>query len=194
MIELERKGRIPDLSRLTETNILAVGKRVMNAHLQRVTDKLAKRHSRAPGATGAGALARITGGGIKRLQEAKAEQRAGEVVGIIPLAQHMAVHEFGEVIRAKGEGYLTVPLPAALNADGTPKKPSALLWKKARVIESKKGNLLIAVRNGRQWVPLYALKKEVKIPARLGLRTELRKDRPRLMREVRAGIKGLLQA
>ncbi len=194
MIELERKGRIPDLSRLTEANILALGKRVMNAHLDRVTGKLAKKHSRAPGATGTGALARITGGGIKRLQEAKAEQRAGEVVGIIPLAQHMAVHEFGEVIRAKGEGYLTVPLPAALNPDGTPKKPSALLWRKARVIESRRGNLLIAVKNGRQWIPLSALKKEVKIPARLGLRTELRKDRPKLMREVRAGIKGLLQA
>lgn len=191
-MQLERKGKFPDLSRLTEANILKLGKTVMQAHLDRVTGKLAKKHSRAPGATGAGALARITGGGIKRLQEAKAEQRAGEVVGIIPLAQHMAVHEFGEVIKAKGAGWLTVPLPAALNADGTPKKPSALLWKKARVIESRKGNLLIAVRNGRQWVPLYALKKEVRIPERLGLRKELKKDRPRLMREVRAGIKALV--
>ena len=69
----------------------------------------------------------------------------------------------------------------------------ALLWKKARVIKSKKGNLLIAVKNGRQWIPLYALKKEVKIPARLGLRTELRKDRPKLMKDVRAGIRSLIR-
>lgn len=192
MVELIRKGKFPEMFRLTEANILALGKRVMQVHLDRVTDKLAAKHSRAPGATGAGALARITGKGIKRLQEATAEQRGGEVVGIIPLAQHMAVHEFGEVIKAKGKGYLTVPLPAALNADGTPKKPSALLWKKARVIKSRRGNLLIAVREGRQWIPLYALKEQVTIPARLGLRKELRKDRPQLMREVRAGIKGLL--
>lgn len=194
MVELIRKGKLADMSRLTAHNILALGKSVMQAHLDRVTDKLAAKHSRAPGATGAGALARITGRGLKRLQEATAEQRAGEVMGIIPLAQHMAVHEFGEVIKAKGRGYLTIPLPAALNADGTPKKPSALLWKKARVIKPRRGNLLIAVREGRQWIPLYALKEQVTIPARLGLRKELRKDRPQQMREVRAGIKGLLQA
>lgn len=192
MIKLDRNGKFPDLSRFTVKNILAVGERAMRGHLERVTDKLAKRHSRAPGATGAGALAKITGGGIKRLQEADVVNAGGEVYGVIPLTQAMAVHEFGEVIKAKGAGYLTVPLPAALNADGTPKKPSALLWKKARVIKSRRGNLLIAVRNGRAWVPLYALKKEVKVPARLGLRKELKKDRKGLMREVRAGIKGLL--
>ena len=192
MIKLDRNGKFLDLSRFTAKNILAVGERAMRGHLERVTDKLAKRHSRAPGATGAGALAKITGGGIKRLQEADVVNAGGEVYGVIPLTQAMAVHEFGEVIKAKGAGYLTVPLPAALNADGTPKKPSALLWKKARVIKSRRGNLLIAVRNGRAWTPLYVLKKEVRIPERLGLRKELKKDRPRLMREVRAGIKGLV--
>ena len=192
MTTLERKGKFPDLSRITQENVLRIGARAMQAHLDRVTDKLAKRHSRAPGATGRGALAKITGGGIKRLQEADVEQRDGEIVGVIPLAQHMAVHEFGEVIKAKGKGYLTVPLPAALNADGTPKKPSALLWKKARVIKSKKGNLLIAVREGRRWIPLYALKEQVRIPARLALRKELKKDRPKLMRDVRAGIRALV--
>lgn len=192
MIKLDRKGRIPDLSRFTAKNILAVGELAMRGHLERVTDKLAKRHSRAPGATGAGALAKITGGGIKRLQEADVVNAGGEVYGVIPLTQAMAVQEFGEVIKAKGAGYLTVPLPAALNPDGTPKKPSALLWKKARVIKSRRGNLLIAVRNGRAWTPLYVLKKEVRIPERLGLRKELKKDRPRLMREVHAGIKRLV--
>lgn len=149
MIKLDRNGKFPDLSRFTAKNILVVGERAMRGHLERVTDKLAKRHSRAPGATGAGAPAKITGGGIKRLQEADVVNAGGEVYGVIPLTQAMAVHEFGEVIKAKGAGYLTVPLPAALNPDGTPKKPSALLWKKARVIKSRRGNLLIAVRNGR---------------------------------------------
>lgn len=193
MIEFERKGRIPDLSRFTAKNILAVGERAMRGHLERVTDKLAKRHSRAPGATGAEALAKITGGGIKRLQEADVVNAGGEVYGVIPLTQAMAVHEFGEVIKAKGAGYLTVPLPAALNADGTPKKPSALLWKKARVIKSRRGNLLIAVRNGRAWTPLYALKKEVKVLARLGLRKELKKDRRRLACEARDSIQRLVE-
>ena len=193
MIEFESKGKFPDLSRLTAKAILAVGERAMRRHLERVTDILAKRHNRAPGATGANALAKITGEGIARLQEAEVQKRGAEIVGVIPLVQHMVTQEFGGVIKAKGQGYLTVPLPAALNSDGTPKKPSALLWRKARVIKSKRGNLLIAVKNGRQWIPLYALKREVKIPARLGMRTELRKDRPRLMKDVRAGIRALLR-
>lgn len=191
-MELIRKGKVPNLSQLTQKAMLEVGARAMRAHLDRVTDKLAKRHSLAPGAKSRSALSKITGKGIARMQQTEVTMDAGEVVGIIPLAQHMVTQEFGDVIRAKGKGYLAVPLPAALNGDGTPKKASPRLWARARVIKSRKGNLLIAVRNGRQWTPLYVLKEQVKVPARLGLRKELKKDRKKLMDDVRAGIKALL--
>ena len=188
-MQLERKGKWPDLSRLTKANVLKVGARAMKAHLDRVTGTLAKKHT----APGAGTLGRITGRGIARLQDTTVTERAGDIQGIVPLNKYMKVHEFGMVIRAKGKGYLTVPLPAALNADGTPKKGSALLWRKAQVIKSKRGNLLIAVRNGPNWIPLYVLKESVKLAARLGLRDELKKDRKNLWRDVRAGIRSLIR-
>lgn len=191
-MELERRGKFPDLSKLTQKALIDVGARAMRAHLDRVTDTLAKRHSGGAGSTSKNTLAKITGRGIARMQETEVTMDAGDVVGVIPLPRHMVTQEFGEVIKAKGKGYLAVPLPAALNGDGTPKKASPRLWSKARVIKSRKGNLLIALRNGRNWIPLYALKEQVKVPARLGLRKELAKDRKMLMKDVRAGIRALL--
>lgn len=191
-MELIRRGKFPDLSKITQKALLEVGARAMRAHLDRVTDTLAKRHSGA--VTGRNTLAKVTGKGIARMQQTEVTMDAGEVVGVIPLPRHMVTQEFGDTIRAKGKGYLAIPLPAALNGDGTPKKASPRLWSRARVIKSKRGNLLIAVRNGRNWTPLYALKEQVKVPARLGLRRELKKDRKKLMRDVRSGIRALLSA
>lgn len=191
-MQLERRGKFPDLSKITEKALIDIGARAMRAHLDRVTDTLAKRHSGGPGSTGKNTLARVTGKGIARMQETEVVMDQGEVVGIIPLPRHMVTQEFGETIRAKGKGYLAVPLPAALNGDGTPKRASPRLWARARVIKSKKGNLIIAVRNGRQWTPLYVLKEQVKVPARLGLRKELKRDRKKLKADVRAGIRALL--
>jgi hypothetical protein len=79
------------------------------------------------------------------------------------------IHETGGTIRAKNGKYLTIPLPAALNSDGTPKKRSAREWDRTFVRESKAGNLLIFQKRGSGIVPLYVLKKKVRIPARLGL-------------------------
>lgn len=78
-----------------------------------------------------------------------------------------AVHERGAVIRAKNAQYLTIPLPAALNKNGTPKRPTARSWPNTFVQRSKKGNLLIFQKKGDQIIPLYALKKSVRIPKRL---------------------------
>lgn len=87
-----------------------------------------------------------------------------------------AAHEFGAVIRPKRAAFLTVPLPAALNADGTPIKARARDWDRTFVQRSKKGNLLIFRREvGRRIVPLYLLvgpgepKQFVEIPPRLGV-------------------------
>lgn len=78
-----------------------------------------------------------------------------------------SVHERGAVIRPKRSKYLTVPLPAALNSNGTPKLPNARAWKNTFIIKSKKGNLLIVQKNGKGITPLYVLKKSVTIPKRL---------------------------
>jgi hypothetical protein len=68
---------------------------------------------------------------------------------------------------------LTIPLPAALDARGVPRKRSARDWDNTFVQKSRRGNLLIFQRRGREIVPLYALKPEVRVRARLGVRDEL---------------------
>lgn len=79
-----------------------------------------------------------------------------------------AVHERGATIRAKNVKYLTIPLPAALNSNGTPKRPNARSWPNTFVQRSRKGNLLIFQKQaGGRIIPLYVLKREVKIPKRL---------------------------
>lgn len=78
-----------------------------------------------------------------------------------------AVHERGATITPKRAKWLTVPLPAALNANGTPKRPSARDWQNTFIIRSKRGNLLIVQRSGRGIIPLYVLKKKVVILKRL---------------------------
>lgn len=79
-----------------------------------------------------------------------------------------AVHERGAVIRPVRAQYLTVPLPAALDSRGVPRKPRARDWPNTFIFRSKKGNLLIAQSNGAGGItPLYVLKKSVTIPKRL---------------------------
>lgn len=65
--------------------------------------------------------------------------------------------EKGGVIRPKRKQWLTVPLPGV--------KGRASNYPDAFVIKSKKGNLLIVQKKGRTGlVPLFVLKKSVKIP------------------------------
>jgi len=79
------------------------------------------------------------------------------------------VHEFGAIIKVRKAQYLTIPLKAALNNRGIPKKRRARDWKNTFVRKSKRGNLIIFQKRGKGLIPLYVLKKSVKIPPRLGM-------------------------
>ena len=93
---------------------------------------------------------------------------AGEPSVSFTLSGIAAVHERGATIRAKNAQYLTIPLPAALNSNGTPTRPTAKSWSNTFVQRSKKGNLLIFQKQaGGGIIPLYVLKKSVVIPKRL---------------------------
>jgi hypothetical protein len=93
----------------------------------------------------------------------------GEIGG----AGYLRIHEFGGTITPKKAKYLTIPLPPALNANGTPKKKSAREWANTFVARSKKGNLIIFQKNGTKITPLYVLKKSVYIRPRLGMQDAL---------------------
>lgn len=76
---------------------------------------------------------------------------AGEVV-------YASILERGGIIKPKRAKYLTVPFPGV--------KGVARNYPDSFVIKSKSGGLLIVQRDGKgRLKPLFALKKEVKIPA-----------------------------
>lgn len=154
--------------------------------LKNAMQELANKHSRPyPGGTTSTTLSRRSGKGFLAIRDGwkvRGSNNIESVVGEIYLPQRVAVHEKGATITPKKAKYLTIPLPAALRSNGTPIKPSARQWRNTFVAESKKGNLLIFLKKGNgDIVPLYALKKSVKIPPRLGLTKHMYERMPRFV-------------
>lgn len=112
-----------------------------------------------------------------RVRGNKLQNLEGEIGGP-PTPDWAWVHERGAVIKTKRAKYLTIPLPAALTSRGVPKKLNARAWRNTFVAKSKAGNLLIFQKRGKNIVPLYFLKKRVRIPKRVGLEATLQKATP----------------
>lgn len=75
------------------------------------------------------------------------------------------IHEYGGTIRPKRKKFLTVPLPAAQTPAGVTKPLKG--FKNTFIIRSRSGGLLIVQDTGDGGIiPLFVLKKKVKIPAR----------------------------
>jgi hypothetical protein len=155
--------------------------RELKTFLEGVAEAMARRHGTAwPGGTSDRTLSRRSGGLIASIKQSVTvrSQRLADIEGGIGGAFYLRTHEYGATIRPKKAKYLAIPLPEALNANGTPKLASPRLWKNTFVKQSKNGNLLIFQKRGRLIVPLYVLKKEVKIRPRLGLGETLRAGLP----------------
>ncbi len=147
--------------------------KAMKDYLEQVRRALIQRHSRkfsnptnVP-ATGEKNLLRRSGSiaGIRVLvgKQKDINQLTGSLVIPFPIS----IHERGATIRAKKAQFLTIPLPAALDARGLPRRASARAWDNTFVKRSKRGNLLIFQKRGVELVPLYLLKREVTLPPRL---------------------------
>lgn len=93
----------------------------------------------------------------------------GKIVAAQITTGKMGIHETGGTIRASGSGYLTIPLPAAMDGRGVPLRQRARDWDNTFVRRSKKGNLLIfrSLPGANDLTPLYILKREVYIKPRL---------------------------
>lgn len=123
-------------------------------------------------ASGKSTLQSRSGGGLRSIRDSiriAAESDtliAGKISG-----GSLSFHEEGGTIRASGAGYLTIPLPPALDTRGVPLRKRARDWDFTFVKRSKKGNLLIFRRipGARELTPLYILKKSVFIRPRLGM-------------------------
>ncbi len=158
--------------------------REMRNMLDTVVDALRQRHStswqpnqKLPSGAKTGRLAKRSGKMLADIE--KSIKVSG--MGLTEIRGEIAgprIHEQGGRIRPKGK-FLAIPLPAALNANGTPKKRRARDWRNTFVTKSKRGNLLIFQKKGAgKIVPLYVLKTTVLIPQRLGLNATLEAAAP----------------
>lgn len=158
--------------------------KVLKEYLTEVRKALIQRHSKAfsnpanAPATGEKNLLRRSGG-IKdiRIFTSRGGKDLGAVAGGMIVPFPISVHEEGTTVRAKRAQFLTIPLPAALDSRGIPLRPNARSWENTFVQRSKRGNLLIFQKRGASIVPLYLLKREVRLPPRLEARETLEAGR-----------------
>jgi len=159
----------------------------------RAGNAMRRRHGRAwPGGTGPASLSRRSGRGLAALTSGRVERQGKSIAAVMTLPRYLAHQEFGVLSTAKGK-FLTIPLPAALNADGTPKRRSARQWLGTFLVKGKKGQWIICTKQGRRTVPLYVLKPTVRITARLGLRKVMKKELQFFARSLAMRVNRLLK-
>jgi len=107
------------------------------------------------------------------------------------------IQEYGGTIRAKrayrgvqGGAYLNIPLPANKTGAGVTRQTAKQVFRNGgRIIKSRRGNYLVVSKIG---VPLFVLKKSVKIPPRLGMRKAAKDEAPRLLNRLRDAMDGVI--
>ena len=164
-------------------SLTPIARREMVDILDTVVDAMRQRHStrwswgrRMPEGDRGGKLQKRSGASLNALRP-KIKSGNEEVTGTIMVPFPLSVHETGATIRARGK-LLAIPLQAALDSRGVPRKRGPRAWKNTFVARSKKGNLLIFQKKAGKIIPLYVLKDRVKIPRRLGLGLTLEKAAP----------------
>ncbi|KKL90562.1 hypothetical protein LCGC14_1903470 [marine sediment metagenome] len=164
-------------------DLTPIARREMIDILDTVVDAMRQRHStrwrwgrRMPEGETQGKLQKRSGAGLAVLRP-KIKQGNEEVAGTIVVPFPLSVHETGATIRSRVK-LLAIPLQAALDSRGMPKKRGPRAWRNTFVARSKKGNLLIFQKKDGKIIPLYVLKKQVKIPKRLGMGVTMDKAAP----------------
>lgn len=74
--------------------------------------------------------------------------------------EYAAIHQFGGVITARNARSLAIPL----NPKARQKRPRE--WEGLFAYTSRAGHRILALRRGNRLVPMYILKRSVRIPAR----------------------------
>lgn len=187
-LESATNALVDDLEKSAYDSVVAVSKE-MKAALEQVHRELEKRHGRAwpqggaPFGTNPDYLSMRTGRGLRSIRDSiKVEMPSkNEAKGQISTGR-LTVHETGVTIRARNVKYLTLPMIQALDSRGLPRRASARDWPNTFVAQSKRGNLIIFQKQtGGRIIPLYMLKREVKIPKRLGMGEAFQRSVPYFM-------------
>lgn len=137
-----------------------------------------------------------TGNLRRSFQENKArkvQRRADGVIGTVGTnVKYAKIQEYGGTIRPKKKKWLTVPIGEALTPSGAP-RGSARDFKGTFFAWSRKGNLILfgqsPVGGGKKIVPLFVLKKMVRIPGRAYMKPSLEELRDDIVKFFCADIK-----
>lgn len=155
----------------------------MRIALQLVANKMRRIHSSAWNGTVKSSnpnLQKRSGDGLRSIENSiRVTGNASGIANVIGRIStgKMGVHETGAVIRATKSKYLTIPLPAAMDSRGVSLRRRARDWPNTFVKRSRRGNLIIFQKRGRDTiVPLYLLKPEVTIPPRLKMKEAVIND------------------
>ncbi len=141
--------------------------------LQLVASHLETQHGNPwPGTmpTGRPHLHRRSGEGLRSIQKSikvLGGKRIGVLAGRIGAKGAIATHEEEKSVRVGG--WMTIPLPAALNSAGTPLRKRARDWDNTFVEKGSRGGLVIYRRDGRNITPLYLLVKQFQQGPKLGM-------------------------
>jgi len=91
---------------------------------------------------------------------------------------YASIHEFGGEITPKNAKYLAIPLDEVKGPDGIARAKPMDFAGRSFFIKSRAGNLILAMRaEGGEMVPLFLMKKSVKVPARPYIRPALEAKR-----------------
>ena len=150
----------------------------LHRYLTAVARAMATKHGTPyPGGTTNASLSRRSGQAVASIL-ASPEVRGvklSTITGAVGGVGYLNIHEDGGFLYPESGQYIAVPLPAALNANGTPKRPGPSFWANTFVFTSKKGNKLVARKIGTNLELLYVLKKQVYIRPRLGMGAAINK-------------------
>jgi len=148
-------------------------KKIMDEYAKRVIIGMKAKHGRPyPNGTSDTTLSRRSGKGYKSWRNRTTMNLAKNQVSVkIDKVGYYHFQETGATVTPSNRKYLAIPLPAALNDDGTPQKDSLSDWDNTFIRKSKSNpeNLVVYVKlSNKRAVPIYALTKRVKLPPRLG--------------------------
>jgi hypothetical protein len=158
-----RLGKMDEQTLKAVEGVVTRGSRLLMGHIMQ--------HHLTGGTTGTRLAVRT--GQMRRETREKPTRRQGTIItgGVEFGSKYAGVHvgPRGQktIIRPKRAQFLTIPLPAAKTAAGAG-RGRARDFPDTFIIKSKRGNALIVRRaGGKGIIPLFVLKKQVTIPARV---------------------------
>jgi len=178
------------------------------SRLKRVLKQVVRRQSRAltqyvktrhlTGGTTSDRLAVRSGHLRRSTKPRRVSERDGQIVGGVEFgARYASVHVGPKgkrtTIRPKSAQYLAIPLAAAKTAAGVA-RGGPRDYPDSFVVRTKAGNLLVMGRQtgAKGAVPLFVLKRQVVVPARVHPEDIERVLKPRILKDIQAEFERLV--